>query len=92
MKVLLTKIYNVTNRGLETAVSWHCISPGLTLAVLNLQGKMFSNQIQESNRFEEEWHRRQLSTSDTSKELNESELVERSVRIMKFSLFFDPYH
>lgn len=86
MKVLLTSTYNVTNRGLETAVSLHCISP-----VSSLQGKMFLNQIQGSNRSEDGGPRRQLSTSETSKKLNQSEFLERSVRIMKLSLSFDPY-
>lgn len=87
MKVLLTSTHNVTNRGLETAVSFHCISP-----VLSLRGKMFFNQIQGSNRSEDGGPRRQLSTSETSKKLNQSEFLERSVRIMKLSLSFDPYH
>lgn len=32
-----------------------------------------------------------LSTSETSKKLNQLEFLERSVRMMKLSLFFDPY-
>lgn len=92
MKVLLTNIFNVTNRGLETAVSLHCISPSLTLVVLSLRGKMFFNQIQGSNRSEDGGPRRQLSTSDTSKKLNQLELLERSVRNVKLSLSLDPYH
>lgn len=77
MKVLLTNIYNVTNRALKTALSLHCISPGLTLAALSLKGKMFFNQIQGSNRFEDGGPRRQLLTSDTSKKLNQLEFLEK---------------
>lgn len=92
MKVLLTNRYSVTNRGLEAAVGLHCISSGLTSAVLSLQGKMCFNQIGGSNRFEDGGPRRQLSTSDTSKKLNHLEFLERSMRIMKLSSSFDPYH